>query len=97
MATVLYAQRAQTDLFEAWLFVAENNLAAADKMLDTIGREAKSLALQPLMGRLRPELARNVRSWPTSMPNILFYVVKDPSVVVLLVLHHARDLARIAF
>lgn len=45
MATVLYAQRAQPDRLEARLFVAENNLAAADKLLDTIEREAKSLAL----------------------------------------------------
>ena len=78
------------------MFVAENNLAAADKTLDTIEREAKSLALQPLMGRLRPELAKNVRSWLPSTPNILLHVVKDLNVVVLRVLHHARDLERIA-
>lgn len=37
MAQVLYAQSAQTDLLEAWLFIAEENMPAADRMLETIG------------------------------------------------------------
>ena len=51
MSTVLFAQSAQTDLLEAWLFIAEENLSAADKVLDTIEHEANTLATQPLMGR----------------------------------------------
>ena len=44
MSTVLFAQSAQTDLLEAWLFIAEENLSAADKVLDTIEHEANILA-----------------------------------------------------
>ena len=36
MGTVNFAQSAQTDLLEAWLFIAEENLNAADRVLDTI-------------------------------------------------------------
>ena len=43
------------------------------------------------MGRGRPELATDVRSWPTSTPYVLFYVVVEKSITVLRVLHHARD------
>jgi len=97
MAGVLYAQSAQTDLLEAWLFIAEENPVAADRVLDTIEREANTLSLQPLTGRSRPELALGVRSWPTSTPYILFYLVDDRGITVLRVLHHARDVQRVAF
>ena len=57
MASVLFARSAQTDLLELWTFIAEENLDAADGVLDVIEREAEVLATQPLMGRARPELA----------------------------------------
>lgn len=62
MAPVQLARSAQTDLLEAWLFIAEDNPHAADHLLDAIEREASFLATQPLMGRMRPELAEGVRS-----------------------------------
>ena len=50
MGKVNFAQSAQTDLLEAWLFIAEENLKAADRVRDTIEQEANILATQPLMG-----------------------------------------------
>lgn len=97
MSTVLFAQSAQTDLLEAWLFIAEENLSAADKVLDTIEQEANILATQPLMGRARPDLAEGIRSWPTSTPYILFYLAEAEGITVVRVLHHARDMQSIPF
>ncbi len=97
MARVTLAQSAQTDLMEAWLYVAEDNQQAADRILDTIEKEANTLLLQPLMGRARPELADHARSWPTSTPYILFYVVDDQGITLLRVLHHARDVRQVTF
>ncbi len=97
MGAVIYAQSAQNDLLEAWLFIAEQNLNAADSVLDTIGREAEILATQPLMGRSRPELVAGLRSWPTSTPYILFYVVDGVGITVIRVLHHARDVQQVEF
>ena len=68
MRVVQFTQSAQNDLLEAWLFIAEENLSAADRLLEQIERETQTLLLQPLMGRARPELAADVRSWPTSTP-----------------------------
>jgi toxin ParE1/3/4 len=68
MARVLYTRSAETDLLEAWLFIAEEDPVAADRVLDAIDVEANTLSSQPLMGRARPELGEGVRSWPTSMP-----------------------------
>lgn len=97
MTEVLYAQSAQSDLLEAWLFVAEENISAADRLLETIEQEAKVLSLQPKMGRARPELGKEVRSWPTSTPYILFYQLSPSTLTVLRVLHHARDVGQSLF
>ena len=92
MAGVVFTQSAQTDLLEAWLFIAEENQTAADRTLDAIERQAQALSSQPLIGRARPELAEGVRSWPTSTPYILYYLADNDSVTILRVLHHARDI-----
>jgi toxin ParE1/3/4 len=34
MAELLYSASAESDLLEAWLYVAEDSVAAADRMLD---------------------------------------------------------------
>ncbi len=94
---VFFVGRAQQDLDEAWLYIAEESLSAADNMIATILREAKVLATQPLMGRQRPDLARGLRSWPTSTSYILFYAIKGDDVVVIRVLHHARDMQHITW
>lgn len=97
MSGVFFAQSAQTDLLEAWLYIAEENPVAADGVLDAIEKDAHLLALQPTMGRARPELAADVRSWPTSTAYILFYLVERQGITVLRVLHHARDVQAIEF
>ena len=97
MATVNFAQSARTDLLEVWLFIAEENFNAADRVLETIEQEAGILATQPLMGRARPDLAEDIRSWPTSTSYILFYVAEPDGITVIRVLHHARDVQRVLF
>ena len=91
MHRIHFAQSAQTDLLEAWVFIAEDNFSAADRVLDSIEREANTLATQPLMGRARPDLAQGVRSWPISTSYVLFYTVQTDGITVIRVLHHARD------
>ena len=92
-----FTQSAQSDLLEAWLFLAEENLPAADRLLDLIDREIATLLLQPLMGRTRPELASGLRSWPTSTAYVLFYLAGRDNFTVVRVLHHARDIRQFGF
>ena len=47
MERVLYARSAQTDLLEAWLSVAEQDPVAADRVLDTIEKEAPPFRCNP--------------------------------------------------
>ena len=55
MLRLVFTERAQADRLEAWLYIAEDNRAAADRVLDTVEQESKVLLMQPLMGRARPE------------------------------------------
>lgn len=91
MASVLFARSAQTDLVEIWAFISEESFEAADHVLDVIEKEVETLALQPLMGRARPELNSGIRCWPTSTSYNLYYIPESTGVVVVRVLHHARD------
>ena len=97
MHRLVFTERAQADLLEAWLFIAEDNPAAADKVLDTLEKEAKLLLVQPLMGRARPELGSAVRSWPSATPYVVFYEVDESELTVLRLLHHARDVRQASF
>ena len=81
-------------MLEAWLFIAEDSVKAADRLLDQIQAESRTLLLQPKMGRARDELAVGLSSWPTSTP-YMFYFVEDDGITVARVLHHARDVPAI--
>lgn len=97
MGKVFYSASAENDLLEAWLYVSEDSVTAADRMLDQIEAEAIRLLDQPLMGRERPDLSPGIRSWPTSTPYILFYFPNEHGVVVARVLHHARNIPAIDY
>jgi plasmid stabilization system protein ParE len=44
------------------------------------------------MERAHPELADGLRSFPTRTPYIIFYMLIDDHLLVVRVLHHARDI-----
>lgn len=92
MSGVRFTDSAKNDLLELWLHIAEENQPAADAALDSIKETVWLLAAQPEMGRDRPELADELRSFPTSTPYIVFYVPEGDGVMVIRVLHHARDI-----
>lgn len=95
MASLRFTRSAESDLLEAWLYVAEENPIAADHLIDKIEAEGLNLLAHPELGRPRNELAKGLRSWPTSTPYILFYFLDASGVIVARVLHHARDVPHI--
>lgn len=95
VGNIRHSASAENDLLEAWLYIAEDSIDAADRLLDRIDAEARTLLMQPKMGRMRDELAAGLRSWPTSTPYILFYFVDADGITIARVLHHARDVPAI--
>jgi toxin ParE1/3/4 len=92
MPRIRFTHSAEIDLLELWVTIAEENLTAADEILDVIQATATLLGTQPEMGRARPELAEGLRSLPTRTPYLIFYLPDDDGLLVVRVLHHARDI-----
>ena len=92
MPRIRFTDSAETDLLEIWLNIAEDNLVAADESLDSIQATIALLSSQPQMGRARPELTNGLRSFPTDTPYIIFYLPDGDGLLVVRVLHHARDI-----
>jgi toxin ParE1/3/4 len=82
---------AETDILEIWNYIADDSLAAADRWVDRIDKQFRVLATQPMMGRVRDELAPGVRSFPFGR-YVIFYMPLDDRIDVVRVLHGARDI-----
>jgi toxin ParE1/3/4 len=82
--------QAQVDLDQAWDFLAQRNLRAADRLLDRILERARLHAQFPLMGRPRDDLVPGLRSFSIS-PYVVFYRPAKKTIEVLRVLHGSRD------
>jgi toxin ParE1/3/4 len=92
MSAVQRTSLANEDLVGIALRIAEANPAAANTWLDTVEQKCRLLATIPEMGRLRPELAPELRSWVVG-EYIIFYRPILDGILLVRVLHGSRDLA----
>lgn len=83
--------RAEQDLLDIWLYIATDNIDAADRVIDQIDAACRTLARSPGLGQSRPELGQDVRSFPVRS-YLVFYRKAPPTIQVLRVLHGARDI-----
>lgn len=93
MSQLRLTLQAEQDLLEAWLYIAEENPVAADRIVDAIYESARQLADSPLLGRDRAELGADLRYWPTETPYLIFYCPEESGITIIRVLHHSRDIA----
>lgn len=73
--------QAEEDLIEIWIYIAQDNPGATDRVL----------ADNPLMGRLRPNIAPELRYFTVGNYLILYRTVRD-GIQIVRVIHGARDL-----
>jgi toxin ParE1/3/4 len=90
MPVILRRPRASADLSEIWEFIAGDNIQRADEFIDRIDEKFRALAEQPLMGRERRELGPGIRSMAMA-PHVIFYEALPDGVMIVRVLHGARD------
>jgi toxin ParE1/3/4 len=91
MPSVVVRPRALADLADIWAFIADDSVDQANKFATLVNSQFRTLARQPRMGRLRPELATNLRSLPVGK-YVIFYVPLPKGVEIIRVLHGARDI-----
>ncbi len=91
MTRALFAPAAEADLEVIHDYIAAENAAAAAALVTRLEDLAARLADAPGMGRARPELLPNLRSFPLGS-YLLFYRRSDNGIEVVRVLHGARDI-----
>ena len=86
------SRRALRDLDEVWDYIARDNPAMADRLLDKIAAKCEMLERQPMIGEARPDLAANLRE--VHVGNyVIFYRLLTDGIEVVRVLHAARNVA----
>ena len=83
-------------MLDIWRYIAADNEAAADRMLDRLTDVMNMLARQPEAGRRRSELLGGLRSFPAGT-YVIFYRIGDATIDVIRVLSGYRDLTEDVF
>lgn len=92
MARLLRSKRFANDLEKIWIWIANSSLRAADKFVLTLDQRLKLLESFPRAGRVRPEVAEDVRSLAFG-EYIVFYRVEGTDVQLLRLLHGRRRIS----
>lgn len=91
MPSVSRRPLASLDILDIWDHIADDDMTAADRWVDGLDATFSRLATQPKMGRARPEIAPDLRSFPF-MRYVIYYVPLFDGIDVVRVLHSARDI-----
>jgi toxin ParE1/3/4 len=91
LARLTRTAEAEEDLIGIWTYVATDNLAAADRLLDRIDQVCERLAANPRLGPARPDLAEGLRYFVTGSYLVL-YREAPGGVEIVRVAHGARRL-----
>lgn len=84
------SNHAKLDLIQIWLFIAQDNPFAADKLLMEMNNRISKLVHTPGMGRSRNEVKRGLHSFPVAK-YVIFYIIEEDGIMIVRVLHSARD------
>ena len=91
MARYLITRRAQEDIDEILKYIAADNLNAALAFSDRLTELFELLAENRKIGRERPELKEDLRSFPEGN-YVIFYRMWAGQLAIVRVLHGGRDL-----
>lgn len=96
MGFVRYTQQAKQDLLDIWLWIARDNAALADAVLDRIEEHASKLSRHREIGMARPEIGEGARGLVVERWLVLYRLV-DGGVQIVRVVDSARDLGRLGW
>lgn len=77
MLDVRRTAQAEEDLIDIWIYIAQDNPAAADRLLDTIDSNTRLLAEQPGLGPSREDIAPGLRYFPFNNYLILYRIIPN--------------------
>jgi toxin ParE1/3/4 len=91
MNSYRFSSDANADIEGIVLYIFDLNPVAAHRFLDSLEATCELLAEHPLIGRPRPELGENLRSFPVGN-YLIFYVPGADGIDVARVIYGGRDL-----
>jgi toxin ParE1/3/4 len=91
MSSYRYSSDANADIEEIALYIFDLNPVAAHNFLNALEETCELLAGHPFLGRLRPELGEDLRSFAVGN-YLIFYAPAPHGIDVARVLYGGRDL-----
>lgn len=91
MGRIQETLQAQADLADIWQYIARNDEAAADRVLEMIDQKLILLSDSPYLGKERFDLSSELRSFAVKN-YLIFYRPLNNGIEVIRVLHSARDM-----
>lgn len=88
---LLRTARADEDLIDIWVYIARNNTAAADRIVDGLDEKSRLLARYPELGRVREDIAVEARSFRFG-EYLILYRAHSQAVEIVRYIHGRRDL-----
>ncbi len=88
---ILRSPAAESDLTDIWLWIAADNVPAADRMLDRIAERINQLQDFPNLGPSRPDIGDGARSLTVGNYLVLYRISGD-DIVIVRVVQGNRDL-----
>ena len=88
------SQGAERDLRNIREFISDRNPAAADRLISHLELGMSLLSDNPAMGRERPDLSENLRSFRVE-EYIIYYYPQENGIEVARIAHGARDASRL--
>lgn len=90
---VVLSRRARADLIDIEAYIAQDSVAAADKVIDAILAAFDRLSVNPQLGHLRRDLTdRPVRFWSVHS-YLIVYEIGQTEIGIVRILSHYRDIA----
>jgi len=94
MAEVTLRPQAFEDLTEIFAYIYQGSPQHAESFAELVRTNLERLAKRPRLGRSRPELMPDVRSFAAGR-YLIFYLPRTRGIEVVRVLHGSRDIASI--
>lgn len=83
--------QADLDLDSIWNFIAADDIQAAERQINRIGKVFQMLVENPLAGCERPELRKDIRSFPVGS-YVVFYIPLSDGIEVARVMNSRQDI-----
>jgi toxin ParE1/3/4 len=88
---LLRTPEAEADLDSIWDYIADDNVVAADRVLDELNERFDLLSKNPEIGELQPHLADGSYRRFTCRNYVIYYRPLKDGIILVRVLHGAQD------